>query len=306
MQSRLLQCRIAARLAALFAGGVLLQACSGSALLLANSLATLDDYTLHEDIAYGEASAQRLDVYIPGNTSRAALAQPGASAVIVFFYGGCWGACLSHYKQDYAFVAQAFTAQGYVVVIPNYRHYPQVRYAEIMQDAARATHWVQQHINEYEGDSSRIVLAGHSAGAHLAAMLTLDETWLDENTQNSIRGFIGLAGPYDFLPFTEAYQPALFGPESNYPKSQPVNYVDGDEAPLLLLYGNDDTRVKPVNIEGLSRAVHNAGGRVEPHRYDGIDHAGILAALSRPLRERKPVMADIHRFLVRVLAPPAD
>ncbi len=275
---------------------LLLQSCSSPSLFIANTLAELDDYRLHTDITYGNLPEQRLDLYIPANNSYKVKSPP----VVVFFYGGCWGACLSHFKADYAFVAQAFTTLGYIVVIADYRHYPQALYGDIMHDAACAISWVQQHSAEYGGDSTRIVLAGHSAGAHMAVMLTLDESRLPANTRKMIKGFIGFAGPYDFLPFTEEYQPVLFGPESDYPKSQPVNYVDGNEPPLLLLYGNDDTRVKPANIEGLTRVALQAGADVEPHRYDGIDHTGIIAALSRPLRNSRPVMGDIRRFLQRV------
>ena len=132
-------------------------------------------------------------------------------------------------------------------------------------------------------------------------MLALDKSRLPEAVRSSIAGFIGLAGPYDFLPFTEDYEPALFGPEKNYPASQPVNYISGHDVPMLLLYGNEDSRVKPINIESLTRIARQAGDDVESHRYNGIDHPGILAALSRPLRDNKPVMADIARFINRAM-----
>jgi dipeptidyl aminopeptidase/acylaminoacyl peptidase len=131
----------------------------------------------------------------------------------------------------------------------------------------------------------------------MAAMLTLDESWLPAADRASIAGFIGLAGAYDFLPFSETYQATLFGPKQHYAKSQPVNYVDGDEAPMLLLYGNDDSQVKPINIESLTSIAIQAGSEIEAHRYDGLGHASILAALSRPLRDKTPVMADITRFI---------
>ena len=89
----------------------------------------------------------------------------------------------------------------------------------------------------------------------------------------------------------------MFGPEARYAESQPINFVDGTEPPLLLLYGNDDTQVKPRNITNLAQKVRTNGGTVEAHFYDGIDHAEILAALSIPLQSTSPVIDDIFHFV---------
>lgn len=269
---------------------VALAGCTSSTLFAINALASFDDYSVIEDVAYGEHALNRLNIYLP--------AQKQASrATVMFFYGGCWGGCETLNKENYRFVAQALTAHGYTVVIADYRRYPEVKFDRIMADVSRSVTWVRAHIAEYGGDPENIFLMGHSAGAHLAAMLTFNKDYLPPETYQSIKGFIGLAGPYDFLPFTDAYQKEVFGPEENYPASQPVNFVQGTEPPLLLLYGNRDVTVKPVNIESLSRKVRQAGGCVETHVYGDLDHAELLGALSLPLQNREPVLADIIRFL---------
>ena len=168
-----------------------------------------------------------------------------------------------------------------------------------MDDATQTVEWVKKNIGQYGGDSDRLFLMGHSAGAQLAAILTLNERYLLPGTWNSLRGFIGLAGPYDFLPFTDEYQRVVFGPEENYPASQPVNFVGGNEPPLLLLYGNDDDTVRPFNIESLTTKVKGAGGCVETHYYDGLDHAGLIGALALPLQNSSSVLSDIAGFLDR-------
>ena len=140
---------------------------------------------------------------------------------------------------------------------------------------------------------------GHSAGAQIGAILTLDERYLLPDTWSSLNGFIGLAGPYDFLPFTEEYQRIVFGPEENYPASQPVNFVGGNEPPLLLMYGTDDDTVRPSNIKSLTKKVTQAGGCVETHYYDGLDHAGLIGALALPLQNSSSVLSDITDFLDR-------
>lgn len=275
---------------------LVLAGCSESQLLLINSLARFDDFSAVENIPYGDHELNHLNIYLPEPANQ-------SHATVVFFYGGCWGGCETINKDNYLFVAQALTSHGYTVVIPDYRRYPEVKFDAIINDSKQSVDWVKTHIAEYGGNSENIFLMGHSAGAHLAAMLTLNEDYLAPLTYRSIKGFIGLAGPYNFLPFTDAYQKVVFGPEEKYPDSQPINFVQGTEPPLLLLYGTDDVLVKSVNIESLSRKVKEAGGCVESHIYGNLDHVGLLGSLSLPLQNSEPVLSDIIHFLNRYSEP---
>ncbi len=269
-----------------------LAGCTRVSLLVANTWARFGDYSVASDIPYGPDPLNQLDIYTPAGT-------PGdlPRPTVVFFYGGCWGGCDTVTRESYRFVAEALTSENFVAVMADYRRHPQVKFRQIMADTGAAVSWVAQHIGDYGGDSSRIYLMGHSAGAHLAAMLTLNESYLREDIYRSISGFIGLAGPYDFLPFTEDYQRTLFGPEENYPASQPINFVDGTEPPMLLLHGQADTVVKQKNLINLAAKAQSLQGRVETRLYPEVGHAGILAALSRPLRSRYQVLADISGFI---------
>ncbi len=281
---------------------MLLSSC-GAALFFANQAAVLGGAKVEKNISYASDANNKLDIYLPKHYTNATSNGPIAtfkSPVIIFFYGGCWGACLKYKKNSYAFLTQGFTSKGYIVVIPDYRHYPEVLFADIMRDSAKATEWVQKNITAYGGDENQIVLSGHSAGAHIAAMLALNESWLDDETLASIKGFIGLAGPYDFLPFTESYQAELFASKQGYADSQPINFVDGTEAPMLLLHGNNDIRVKPSNLDSLSRLAQQKGIDVQSHRYDNVNHTEILAALSKFYRDRRPVLQDIENFLHKI------
>ncbi len=269
---------------------MLLNGCTSTELFLVNSLARLGDYTVIEELAYNDHEINRLNLYLPANPKQ-------NSGTVVFFYGGCWGGCLTLDKQNYQFVAQALTAKGYRVIIPDYRHHPEVKFDAMMQDIAQSVIWTHEHIAEYGGDPQRIFLMGHSAGAHMAALLTLNEQYLPADVHISIKGFIGLAGPYDFLPFTEAYQPIIFGPPERYAASQPINYVNGNEAPLLLLFGRNDRTVKPSNVASLKARVQNAGGCVETHEYHDLDHVELLSALTVPFQNQEEVYRDIVDFL---------
>ncbi len=275
----------------------LVTACDSAGLSVVNLLASFDNYYVYENLSYGSEKQNVMDVYVPEtkNMSNHTKRLP----VVVFFYGGCWGGCKTLTKEQYVFVAQALTAKGYLVVIPDYRHYPEVNFFQIMVDAGKTVEWVKKNINQYGGDSDRLFLMGHSAGAQIGAILTLDERYLLPDTWSSLNGFIGLAGPYDFLPFTEEYQRIVFGPEENYPASQPVNFVGGNEPPLLLMYGTDDDTVRPSNIKSLTKKVTQSGGCVETHYYDGLDHAGLIGALALPLQNSSSVLSDITDFLDR-------
>lgn len=274
----------------------ILNGCTSSALFFVNSLAKFSEYTVHENIPYGNHPLNQLDIYVPGEQSN----QPGSDLpVVIYFYGGCWGGCMTLEKNNYVFIAEALTSHNYIAILADYRLYPEVKFPQLMDDAKNSVEWVKSNIHRYGGNPDNIFLMGHSSGAHMAAMLTLDESYLQAQTYQSIKGFVGLAGPYDFLPFTKPYQKILFGPEQNYPQSQPVNFVDGNEPPLLLLYGNQDPTVYPVNIKSLTDKVLKSGGQVEAHLYDEIDHFSILGALSKPYQQKQPILNDIICFLNR-------
>ncbi|BFM10168.1 alpha/beta hydrolase [Simiduia litorea] len=261
-------------------------------LFIVNQLALTQEMQRYTSIAYGSEAAQQLDVYTPINTT-----YTSSLPVVIFFYGGCWGACETLPKEDYAFVAQTLLEHGIVVVIADYRLFPTVRFLSIIEDARNAVEWTHQHIAEYGGNPKQLFLMGHSAGAHLAAMLAMNQAYLSQDAYADLNGFIGLAGPYNFLPFDEPYMPELFGPPLNEHESQPITYVDGSEPPSLLLYGDADTRVKPVNIDGLFKRLEAANSPVQKRIYQGVDHADIIASFAMPLRRENPVVLDAIQFI---------
>lgn len=273
-----------------------MQGCTSTSLLFVNTLARSGDYSRQADLAYGSDPRQKLDIYLPAADA------PVRKPTLIFVPGGCWGACETFPKDDYRFVADAFTAHGYGVVIVNYRLYPAVRFAPIISDVRDAVEWVHRHGAQQGLNVQALVLMGHSAGAQMTALLTLNEDYLSADTRAHLKGFVGLAGPYDFLPFTKPYQPDLFGPESLYPASQPINFVSGGEPPLMLLYGTADDTVKPRNIINLTNRVQQQGGVVVTRCYAGLDHGRILGVLARPLQDSTPVYRDILAFLATLEA----
>ena len=239
---------------------------------------------LARDVAYGGDPRQTLDVYAPRGA--------GPWPVIVFFYGGAWD---SGHRQGYAFAARALAAKGFVVVVPDYRLVPQVRYPGFVEDGAAAVRWVRGHIGAYGGDADRIVLTGHSAGAYIAAMLALDPVWLGEDREG-VRAFVGLAGPYDFLPLDDGASIAAFGEWPDLPPTQPVAHAGPGAPPVLLLHGEPDVRVKVRHSRALAAALSAAGNDVRLTLYRGLSHTQIITSLAMPLRRAAPVLIDIVRF----------
>jgi len=266
-----------------------LSSCATTGSYLVNTLAKFGDYQKIEDIQYN--AKNKLDIYIPDAATDA-----NKLPVIVFFYGGCWGACQSAYKSDYAFLADALTEKGYIVVIPDYRLYPDVKFDTIIADAASATQWVKDNIESYKGDSNNLFLMGHSAGAHMAIMLIANEEYLEPTTFAALQGGIGLAGPYDFIPYTEPYLPGVFGPESEAGYAQAANFIDGSEPPMLLMYGAKDDLVEPKSINNLSKAIEDKNGQVIAITYPELDHISVLTSFTRPLR-KQDLVDEVDNFI---------
>jgi len=242
------------------------------------------------DIAYGEGPRRMLDVYVPRRPAA------GPRPVIVFFYGGGWH---SGERAGYAFVGRALAARGFVTVIPDYRLVPEVHYPAFVEDGAAAVRWAEAHVGSYGGDPSRLVLTGHSAGAYIAAMLAVDDRWLGAE-RRAVRGFVGLAGPYDFAPFDVAESQAAFGQWPRPEETQPVTWAGAGDPPALLMVGDKDDTVRPRNSESLAAKLRAGGAEAEIRHYPRLGHAGLLTSIARPLRGKAPVLADMAAFAERV------
>ena len=255
---------------------------------LLNALVPEGGYRLERDHGYGDDPRQRLDVYVPDGLA-------GPAPVVVFFYGGRWQ---NGDKGEFRFVGQALASRGFVAVIPDYRRYPAVRFPTFVADGAAAVAWVRGNIGEHGGDPGALHLMGHSSGAHVAALLALDQSYLAEAgvDRDAVATFVGLAGPYDFLPLDDPTLEEIFAVE-DMATTQPITFADRSAPPTLLLHGTDDATVLPANSERLARALAAAGNQAELETYPDIGHVGLVLALAAPLRWLAPVLADISDFL---------
>ncbi len=114
---------------------------------------------------------------------------------------------------------------------------------------------------------------------------------------NALRGTIALAGPYAFYPSRTANVAPIFAHLADENAARPIVFVDGNEAPMLLLHGGDDDTVFVFNTVNLSKAVRDAGGSARHIIYPDLGHIGILLALARPFRDIAPVLRDAAAFI---------
>jgi len=265
------------------AAATLLAGCSPAALL--NATVPRRGYRLTPDIPYGDGPRRTLDLYTPEQP------RPDGKAVL-FLYGGAWE---SGSKGDYLFVAQALAARGFTVIVPDYRLYPEVRFPAFVEDGAHATRWAADRVG-----TDRLFLMGHSAGAHIASLLATDTPWLAgagvERMQ--LRGFVGLAGPYDFLPLTSPRLVEIFG-GANRPEIEAITFATAPLPPALLIHGTADTTVYPRNSEHLAAAWARAGAAADLRLYPGVDHVDLIAAFSGLLQGRAPTRDDVLAWLER-------
>lgn len=270
----------------------LMAACSGQ--FWVNTLIPRWGYQRHADIAYGDDDRQKLDVYAP---DKPAAGHP----VVVFFYGGSWQ---EGNKDGYQFVGQALASRGITAVLPDYRLWPQVKFPAFVDDGAAAMAWTRRHIGDYGGDACHLFVAGHSAGAQIAGLLATDGEYLSAVglSIHDLNGFIGMSGPYDFLPIKDPVLKKIFAPKSNWPASQPINFVNGDEPPMLLLHGGADETVLPRNTTHMAARVRNNSGKAKTKIYPGVNHVMLIAPLAAVLRFKGDELDQIAAFVKKQVA----
>ncbi|WP_374446244.1 alpha/beta hydrolase [Stella sp.] len=275
-------------------GSLALAGCAPLDLLDAVVATTAEERRL--GVAYGPGPRQRLDLYLPA---------PGARppAVVVFVHGGSWS---EGRRGQYRFVGQELATRGYVAVVPDYRLHPEGRWPGFVEDVAAAVAWTVRNATDLGGDPGRIVLMGHSAGAYNAAMVATEPKWLAAHgiDRAAIAGFVGLSGPYDFLPLADPVTRRVFGHVESPEATQPVRVAAAGAPPTLLVHGGDDDTVLPRNSHRLAERMRSLGVPVTLRLHAGTGHAGTVLAFSPLSRDDPPVASELARFVADLPAAP--
>lgn len=229
-----------------------------------------------------EAQRLSLDVYAPESE--------GPHPVIVFIHGGGWSqgdkgnASVGWRKADY------FTKQGHVYVSINYRLVPEGVHPVNVQDVARAIAWVHDHSREYRGDPDRIFVMGHSAGAHLAALVCTDNRRLEAEGKDLsiIKGCVPLdTGAFDIPermrnpgPLGTMLRAAFGEDEEGWEDASPTHHVaPGKHIPPMLIFHTGWRMEVMQQSEGLAKALQAAEVPVLVVHAKDLDHAGINRAV---------------------------
>lgn len=245
--------------------------------------------------SYGTHKSQKLDVYRPTEKKFAGKTLP----MIVFYFGGSWR---NGKRVWYEFLAAHYCLQGYVVVVPDYRKAPEFVFPSFMHDAASALAYAHAHATTWQADPTRMLVMGHSAGAHMAALLLLDPSYLaaQQLKPADVAGFVGLSGPYDFLPLTDPLVIEVFNGDALSKASQPINFVQNSAGapPMLLIHGAKDRLVWPKNSINLAREVNQRGGKATVVIVPKAGHVKTLLQAARGLNWLAPeVDAAVLRFM---------
>ncbi|WP_298913791.1 alpha/beta hydrolase [uncultured Algimonas sp.] len=260
---------------------LVLAGCSAAGVL--NGVTPSSTFDRDRNVAYGEAERQVLDVYRAED--------PDAEApVIVFVHGGGW---TRGSKDMYKFVAEGFTKDGFDVVVPNYRLYPQATYPDMIADTGSA---IRKATDLFPG--RMLVLTGHSAGAYNILMAALAPDLSGLAVCDRVAGLVSLAAPTGAYPMTDAPYTSIF-PERFTGRDAPLARVEDRVAlpPVMLVNGRADETVGYRNAEALAAAIGAVGGSVTLSLYDGMNHIDPVRVLSRHFDDDSPLKRDMMRFI---------
>jgi arylformamidase len=185
------------------------------------------------DLSYGKSSAERLDVFHAVNPD---------APLLIFIHGGYWR---SLDKSDFSFLAPAFVDRNVNVALVNYGLAPTTSMEEIVRHLLRAVTWLHQHASELRIDPRRIVISGHSAGGHLAAMMAAADwpAWESSLPDRVVRGIVCISGLYDLVPLAQApfLKDAIKLDAAGARRLSPVTYSPKVSVPMLTAVGGDES-----------------------------------------------------------------
>lgn len=276
-------------------------------LWIMNYLAPRFHSTRIKDLPYDQDDRHSLDIYMPKHRK--------SDDIIVFIHGGAWD---TGNKNEYQFAGLAFNELGYITVVPNYRLYPQVQFPHFIEDIAKAIASIPTHLNSlnhHQAAPLNIILIGHSAGAHTAAMLATQPNYLENAKANvHLKACIGLAGPYD-LPLDDPLVMGKFdevtlqdisehhidlGHEHNAHEANPINLATVNTTKMYLIHGEADETVGPYHSERFANMLKHLNVPLEYTTYPQVNHRHLVGGLSLFGRKLNPVFTDIKAYLARL------
>lgn len=256
-----------------------------------NRITSKSSYTVQKDVAYGEQDRQRLDIYCATKPHK-------IKPLLVFVHGGAW----QHGdKEDYVFIGESFTREGYDVAVINYRLAPLNIFPSYVDDLALALNFLHQQQASLNISTQHIILMGHSAGAFniMSVLYPPAETTLD--CRENIKTVIGIAGPYHFDYFGDPLAQDAFNQEIPYHNVMPYYFVDSNSIQHYLIVAENDRIVHVKNSQDFDQALKQHGNFSQIVTIPRVGHISVIATLaslfSRFFSTKKEVLACMNQSL---------
>jgi acetyl esterase/lipase len=233
---------------------------------------------VHKDVRYNDAKdadpiKHKLDLYLPKGQKD--------YPVVFLVHGGAW---VIGDKRNFGFapvMGRAFAQNGVGLISISYRLAPKAKHPAQIEDVALAYAWAQKNIGKYGGRADQMFVCGHSAGAHLVALLATDERYLKAHglSAKDIHGVIPISGIYDI---PEKALPQVFGDDPEVKKlASPLRQIKGKLPPFLILYADNELPgCGKAFAEMFATALREKDTAVETHEIKDSNHVKIIGAAS--------------------------
>ncbi len=253
--------------------------------------------TVQKGIFYTQSAdaLRSLDIYAPEDCE--------SCPVVAFVHGGAWK---TGDKSNHRAKGIFFAEKGFVFVSINYRTFPHARFPQFIEDVADALRWIHEKIGEYGGDGNRIVLMGHSAGAHIAAMVAYEKAFIFSRgiSPEVLKGVILLDGAYDLIELRDSFpalfcrviRPAFGNDEEQLREASPLYHIrSGYNPPTLIIH--TQTPASEPQARKLSKKLTDSGIRAKVYCACNMTHSMINRNLGRP---GNPLNKVISSFLEKL------
>ncbi len=232
------------------------------------------------DVPYGPDFFHKLDIFLPEDTSLKDL------PVLIFIHGGAWR---NGFKEWFAYMAPPLVTLPAILISPNYRLAPKVKFPVPIDDCCAMLGWVHANIAKHGGDPNSIFVGGHSAGGHLAALMSLRPDLLTVRgmPNDVIKGCFALSAAFNMERKSVDPQRAplvdlLLQSDDDGASSSPINFVTGSRVPFHIVYGSNDFPELMVDNRQMIARMRQEGRTVEHYLLDGFSHFDTSIACGDP------------------------
>jgi acetyl esterase/lipase len=253
---------------------------------------------VEKDVPYADGGDQhKLDLYLPAKKG---------FATVVFTYGGGWH---TGSRKSVTPVGEKLQSLGFGCALVSHRLSPKDKFPAQAEDVAAAFAWVKKHIAAKGGDPKRVVLMGHSSGAHLALLVAADPKYLARHQLSpaDVAAVVGLSTPVDLGPrkdgkgFGDVLMAGrgadVFSRDVAVMRdASPIRHVSKRLPPVLLVVGERDFPMLEGDAKAFVEKTKEAGADASLFVAKGRDHMGIVRSL---LDEKSPVRDRVLEFLGR-------